>query len=605
MPSKTVHNAADAYVAQDTPNKNFGQQPRMQVRNETGNNKYGYIFFNRPFPRSVRILEAKLRLYTHGNQTGSFTLTARRVLAKWGANQIKWTNDPGVTGATASLTRTGAQAESVWELDVTTIMQDVANGAAWYGLRLDTTTASKTGIFRASQAAKGGTRPELYVRWTEAPSTPTSLNPSGARKVATQKPVLSYDFSDPNGEGDLAKTQVQIASDAAGTTIIYDSGLQLTDLPQWDLSPTAYAGLPLDGTSNWWRVRCQDEEGNTSGYSTWVEMKYAAKGAVGITLPTGGVYTEGSPAVTWTFTGATQKSYQVWISKTSAPNDWIWDSGKITSTDLSSAIPFGIISNSALSYRIGVRIWDTQDRVGSAASPAYSESYVDVTYAEGGTTGVTSPNAVSDPVKPNITITWIRATPASEYQIFRKRSTGTQWFFLDRISEANANIGGTNYSWTDFGVDWYKPYDYKIIAVSGNTGSPGATTQAQAHKLAPFLMRTDGTDVVCFMNPDRSRESRSIQEMHQRMQGPPIVVTQSLGGYTGHVKGLLVDNWPAGYTAEQMRDSFVAIMQDAGVTMRLSYADVTLNVVPFNMTWDSFVDGDGLYYEAEFDWVQV
>lgn len=605
MPTKSVRNAADAYVAQDQPAKNFGQQPRFQVRNATGDNKYGYIFFNRPFPKSVRILEARLRLWTHADISGSFTLTARRVNAKWGQNQIKWNNDPGVVGTTATLTRSGAQAGSVWDVDITSIMQDVANGAAWYGLRLDTTTANKTGIFRAAQAAAGGTRPELYVRWTEAPSTPTSLSPTGAKKVATQKPVVSYDFSDPNGEGDLAKHQIQIAGSASGSPLLFDTGLVDTNYPQWDLSATGYSGLPLDGSSNWWRVRVQDEDGNTSGYSAWAEMKFASKGVVAITAPTGGVYTEGSPGVTWTFTGATQKSYQIWIAKTSTPNKWIWDSGKITAVDLSSAIPFGKISDSSISYRIGVRIWDNQDRAGSVGLPAYSETYVDVTYATGATAPVTSLNAVSDAVKPNITLTWSRSAAASEYQIFRKRSNSAKWLFFDNISEASANIGSTNYQWIDYGVDWYRAYDYKVIAVAGTVGSTGATAQAQARKLAPFLMRKDGTDIVCFMNPERSRDSRSIQEVHTRLEGPPIVVTQTLGGFTGHVKGMLVDNWPNGYSAEQMRDSFIEIMNDAGVPMKLSYADVCLTVVPFNMEWDSFVDGDGLYYEAEFDWVQV
>lgn len=601
MPAKTVRNATDTFVRQANASKNFGHAGRMQVRSESGDNRYGYVFFNRPFPLGVRILSAELRVWTAAPISGAFALTARLVNAKWAANRINWTNDPGVVGTTASLSISDAAAGTLYAVDVTDEMQDVADGQSWFGFRLHTTTANKTGLFRSAQNGTGSQRPALYVEWTTAPDIPGDLTPSGGYKVGTQKPLLQYDFEDPDGEGTLARSYIQIAADVNGSVIDFDPGWVDTDLPKVDLAATAYAGLPIGGASKWWRVNVEDEDGQQSGWSDWAEMAYAALGTPSISID----FDNGSPVVSWGLTGQTQKSFQVFVSTPDDATKWLWDSGKITSAETSMAIPFGVLKSTTETYRIGIRIWDDVVRVSQPGSPAYVEATTDEAYAPGATTGITALASSSDSTKPIITLTWTRASAADEYHIMRKRSTSAEYVFHEAISNDDANTGGTSYSWSDVGVDWYRPYDYKVIAVSGGEGSPGSTTQAQARKLAPFLMRPDGTDIVCFLNPERERNTRSIQELHERMEGPPVLVTQSLGGYTGSVKGVLVNDFPAGYTAEQMRDSFESICLDAGQPMRLSYADQCLTVVPFNMVWDSYADPEGVYYIAEFDWVEV
>jgi hypothetical protein len=601
MPTKTVRNATDTFVRQATASKNYGHAGRMQIRNQSGDNRYGYVFFNRPFPLGVRILNAELRVWTDKAITGAFNLTGQLVTSKWSANKINWTNDPGVVGTVASLSISDAAAGTLFALDVTDEMQDVSDGQGWYGFRLATTTASKTGVFKSAQNSNGTKRPVLYVEWTTAPDVPSDLTPSGGYHVSSQTPVLMYDFEDPDGEGDLARSYFQIAADEDGLTIDFDPGWLNTDLPKLDLSTTAYGGLPSGGGSKWWRVMAEDEDGEQSGWSDWAEMAYAALGTPSISV----TFDNGAPEVSWGLTGQTQKSYQVFVSTPDDPSKWLWDSGKVTSTDNAMNIPFGVLKNDVDTYRFGVRLWDTVARVSQPGAPAYVEATADEAYGAGAATGVSSLASSSDAVKPIITLTWTRASAADEYHILRRRTGTTAYRFFDSILEEDANTGGTSYAWSDIGVDWYKPYEYKVIAVDAGVGSPGSTTSAQARKLAPFLMRPDGTDVVCFLNPDRSRNSRTIQELHERMEGPPVLVTQTLGGYTGRVKGMLVDNWPSGYTAEQMRESFESIMADAGKPMKLSYADQCLPVVPFDMDWDSFADNEGIYYIAEFSWVAV
>lgn len=602
---KEVRNASDTMIRQITPAKEFGSSGRMQIMTGGGDNRNGLIFFNLPFPKGVRILSATLRLWNQEAISGAFVLTAQRTGVKWSANKANWNNRPTLAGAAVSRSISGASAGTNWDLDVTTMLQAVSNGAAWYGFLIDTTTSSKLGIFKTAQNVTGTQRPLLIVTWSENPNKPSQLSPAGARKVATQKPLVTYDFSDPNGEGDLAQSFVQIYPTNAVGTPDFNSGWLLTDQPEVDLAATAYAGLPLDGSSKWWRVQAQDEDGNLSPWSDLAEMKYAVKGVVAITGPSGSTVSEGSPPVSWTFTGATQKSWQIFLALTSDPSKVIWDSGKVTSAALASTLAFGGITWTNRSYRITVRVWDDQAREGIPGYPAYSEAFKDVTYAAGATADVTSLGVSADAAKPNLIFTWVRSTAPDHFQVLRSKDGGTTYRFHAELNPADVLVSGTNYSWTDIGVDWYNSYTYKIISVVSSVGGAGATVAAKATKLAPFLSRSDGSNLCCFINPERDIQRLDIQELHQRMSGPPVLVTQVLGGYAGTVKGVFIDNMPSGFTAQQLRDNFNSIREDPGCPCKLSYADMSLNIVAYNMVIDSYADASGIYYTASFSWVQT
>ena len=44
----TVKNAADAWVNQNQPKRNYGNKARLYLRGDPGNQKKGYIFFAKP-----------------------------------------------------------------------------------------------------------------------------------------------------------------------------------------------------------------------------------------------------------------------------------------------------------------------------------------------------------------------------------------------------------------------------------------------------------------------------------------------------------------------------------------------------------------------------
>lgn len=605
-----VKNASDTYVNQNNSSKSFGTRARLQVRNEVNNNRQSLIYFVRPFPLGVRILSAKLQVYNAPPIAGTYVLQVNRAGNKWSANRVRYDNVPLPQGIAATLSRTDAVRNELWDVDVTTLMQAVADGSAfWYGFLLRTTTVGVTGFFHAADSDSGDKRPVLVVQWTTAPDQPDGLSPAGGRQVGIPKPTLTYNFTDPSGDDSIADQRVQIGSSEANVNAgvaTWDSGMVPTTGPEMDLTQQTYAGLTA-GTNQWWRVQVLDDDGNQSPWSDAVEMGYTVKATVTFTTPSDAFFYEGSPFVAWSATVQAQKAYQFYIAKTISPNEWIWDSGKFTDGVINSdVVPFKKIVDAGISYRLGLRIWDTVSREATPGDPVYKEITTDLTYNTDGTVAnVTSLAAASDPTDPIIHLTWVRTSAPSHFQILKSDDGGITWLFYAEVAADEALVTGTNYAWDDVAVESYTAYIYKVIAVVANRGSTGASVSAQSRRLAPFLMRKDGTDSVCFINPERNRESMDIQEVHERMSGPPVLVTQMLGGYAGHVRGRFVDGQPTGRTAKGMKRSFNAMRRDSGQKMRLCLADETLTVVAYNMNIDTLVDTAGITYLAEFDWIQV
>ena len=93
-----VKTAVDAWVDQAQPTVRHGAKTRLALNGPTGtNDRRAFIHFSRPFPLGAVILSAKLRVFTAAAWTGSHTVTAKRVTAKWQEKLIAWNNQPAVT----------------------------------------------------------------------------------------------------------------------------------------------------------------------------------------------------------------------------------------------------------------------------------------------------------------------------------------------------------------------------------------------------------------------------------------------------------------------------------------------------------------------------
>jgi hypothetical protein len=297
------------------------------------------------------------------------------------------------------------------------------------------------------------------------------------------------------------------------------------------------------------------------------------------------------------------------IGLSTDPNNWLYDSGKITSTSLSHAIPFGVITDASASYIIRVRVWDTINREAIPNDTVYVESTTAaLAISYGATAAVTGLSATADPLLPKITLNFSRTTAPDQFQLQRSTDGGTTWTYVAEALPSEITAGGTAYAWVDYGAAPYVQYQWRVLAVTGGIQSTGApTVSGFIARLCPVLMRTDGTDACFFMNPERDRQRMGVQGLHERMAGPPILVTQRLGGQGGHVRGRFVDEAPGGstYTAANQRKSFLQLEKDSGQQMKLAIANETLTVLAFNFNIDVITDTQGVTYLAEFDWIEA
>lgn len=604
-----IKNAVDTWVNQDAPNKNYGNTARLHVRSSAGANRYAWLFFTRPWPPGSVIISAKLRLWQGDTLGTSATVQVQRAAAKWHVNRITHATIPSVVTGTASQTKATSPAGTMWEVDVTTLVQAVADGGAWYGFRIATTSATDH-WFHSTQATTGAYRPVLEVTWSMPPDMPDGISPAAARYVSVNKPIVRGNFRDKDGENTMASIQVQI--DAAGdfsTGIDFDSGTVAASYPQYDLSGSIYAGL-ADNALTWMRMRLQDSAGAWSPWSLPVQWGYATLGTLTITAPATN-FIDGSPTITWTFTGRTQKAYQVIIAPTNDPLNWVWDSGKVSALSTSVSVPFGKIIDTSITYTVTVRIWDTVNREEVPNGYTFRESQkTNVSFAySGSVTPVSSLNVSSDPLYPIANLTWTRSSAPTHYQIQRSDDAGATWDFVAEYTGAELSTGGTNYAAKDTTAAPYTPYLWRVLAVDVSLGMSASnpTASGEIRRLAPFLMRTDGSDPVVFMNPSRSQKYLDKQEVHETLGGAPaFVVTQKLGGVGGSVSGSFDSNVISGLTAKEMKRRFKAMRKDAGVPMILSIVDEQLRVVPYNMQIETRSSaGSGIHYLASFDYVEV
>lgn len=609
----TLRNAVDTWTNGTTgyTTRNYGTTPAMRIRTTLGDHR-AWIFFSIPFPRGATIQSAVLRLYTRETWAAGSTVIAQRTAAKWSANTITHANQPGVTGATATSPVVSGAAVKEVAIDVTAIMQAVANGGAWYGLRLTSAGADKTVYSAQSTATRY--RPSLTLTWIDAPKAPTVMAPTANHAITPAKPILSFNYIDPSADSPLANVQVQIDTAANWSAPGFDSGTVASSVPQLDLTATAYAGLAL-AASTYWRVRVQDSGGLWSPWSHTVngtgnQFQRLAKGTVTITNPAASPNNfvwDASPPITWTVAGMTQKHYQVLIVDPAASAVALWNSGKITSAALTATPTLAVLKDTGKTYRAIVRAWDTVERETNSGDPAYSESSVDFTYnydaAVTAPTGLAAVQASSS--VPSVVLTWSRTTMPDFWTVLR------DGIVVARLTGAEAFVSGTSYTYTDREVTGRTAHVYSVMAVvNARQSASNPTANITVDILFPWLMRTDGTDAIALVGkgqrPNWSMELQSNQELQEVLGNyPPIVITQSLGGFAGHVEGMLAPDIITGVTSKQLKDRLKSIRDDPGIELILLLANETMRVAIYNVTWAPDTAPGRVDYWASFDYVQV
>ena len=189
-------------------------------------------------------------------------------------------------------------------IDVSTILQAVANGGKFTGFRLTLSEDALVAI-RSLEDKNSELRPKLTVTFTTAPQIPDDLIPTGGEAVSSATPILTWGYQDKDSQGSY---QVEISSDGV-TADLLDTGQVVSADHFYDTSTGAFT--IGSGDTAYWRVTVWDSTGEASEPSPWQEFTMTALSSLTIDSP-GSTTGDLTPQLEWTF-GGTQAKWKVTV----------------------------------------------------------------------------------------------------------------------------------------------------------------------------------------------------------------------------------------------------------------------------------------------------
>lgn len=558
-----------AWVSEADPRNTYFDRPALQLDGTGSNEKRGFLWFpNAVSRKGDTVLSATLTLYVSGTWSSNVTITAKRVTASWKHREVKWGgsgSNPSVTAANAAstLVAAGTPGQAI-ELDVTDILNDVANGGAWYGFRLEIDANGPLKV-HSPYASNATRRPTLLVDITSKPDAPDALEPDGeAYAVADSSPVLSWSFDSNDVNAYQAESQVQV-SEVEGdySAPVYDSDWQSNDLTNWDSDLDAAGPMSLDtGYTYYWRVRVRDQNGQTSPWSDEATFQYAVLGDIQIVDPAGEdeTVTDSSPTITWYTDDAEQKQIRIRVWESSAgelgnllyTRQWqsaVQDSltegdegySGIDTYTIPTTVPNrrgdgdAIIAKPGQYYTVEVAMRDEYARP-------------DADYVYDRREFQFQANAPIDPPTdlvlypegtPYVELTWERATEPDFWAIYVDGES------VAEIEGSEASLGGTSYSYKYWGA---LPGVSHLYTVRAKTSTDGFSVGPfeQAATIAPvgiwLCYPALGIAVPILGNDEISQAlsetSASFGLLNRR---DPVRVVSRVGGYEGSVSGVIAE----------------------------------------------------------------
>lgn len=574
MPDSTLRNATDAYTDGANPSRNYATSSTLRVRSA---DRFSWLHFNMPAPLGSTIKSAKLRLYYADTWTAR-TISAQRVSESWKLSRITHQNQPAVVGSIVNVAAPAGAAGTFIELDVTSILQSVANGASWHGLRLSSSSTSSSSFVSTEGAS--ARRPTLFVEWTDAPLAPTTLHPSAGNAVSTNKPTLRFDYTDALGDTTLDAVRVQIDAAADWVTPDFDSGWVTATTPELDLDTTAYAGLANNATT-FWRVQVRDASGLVSQWSDDESFARSDLGVVTITNPPAvtSVVTEPSPPIIWTYSG-TQARYRVIISDAADPSIVLADSKDIDGTETSWTPPTKTLTRVG-PYVVEVRVTDDELREATPDALDYAVATRSFTVTHDPAVTAVSALAATAPSvdKPRIELTWTRGTAPDKYVIVRDGET-----IEDELAPEDVLVAGTSYLYADDAARPWSEHTWQVRAVVNGAQSGSASVVATPKTRGIWLFDKARDLEVWLAGSEEGGWSMGEEAtVFAPIGGTQIVRrVQSQRGYEGQLGGVLVDR--AGRTAIEYEADLLAMREQPASVVTLALADISLRVVLGNIT---------------------
>lgn len=627
MPITTIRPSVDSWTGQAKPNSNNGDAPRLRLQSTaTGQGKRAYVYWGLPFlPGSgARVHWAVLRFWVANNWSGTHNLSARRITGPWQEGQITWNTAPSVSGENVAQTVvTNFGPGQYIEFDLTAMLRDVAAGAAWYGVRVESGRDENRAVW-SSDAPKAKDRPEVLIVWSPPLEPVTLTAPTGGQAVGVENPTLTWQVNSPDDEFAQLASQVQIndSEDFSGA-VLYDSGPRQNPLGEWSLEGEYTL---QEGTRYWWRARVQGEDGEWTDWSDAQEFRHVRKGTLEILNPPApgpgqdyGVVEDITPIYVWDYEPTDDEpelEQKQWSISVRAEVDWgdltpRWETGWRTGSEQQFRQPstFALIGRPVWPdgplYRVTVRVRDGVDRAHTPGDPPWVEAErVFKVERSALISPPTSLTVTSD--GPAVILEWEEESAADEFAITRDGEY-VLWSILAEETRVEGNkhrlrlyaaIPGREHTWgVERVIHTEHPQGLWIISEH----SEPVTAQHKLEAVATWLVDPDDETVVEIYEVEGrqsgfSRELHEVSEVHETRGGELVQITDAVGRWKGRVDGQLIK--PA--------DSQALIeLRRRTKPLRLIAADTNALVVVRNVKHEQAPLPNNTVWDVGFEWFEV
>lgn len=551
--STVIRPSVDAWVDQNVPTANHSDTARLSLRGTgASTERQVFLFFGKGFPLDAIIFSATLKLYIQSFDAAGGTVTAERITTRWREDRVRWEERPTVvtTNSDAAIVPASQVNGAVVEFDLTAMMTDVAGGAAWHGVRLKL-GSNVPAAFHSSDAPLLGLRPHYEVEYRMPPEPPDRLHPNGDSIIATDEPILKWQYGDEANDAEVeqASSQVMISTSSNFTVDdIYDSGKVANVESQWNLD--GEFTLPDENTTYYWRVKIWDDTDTPSEWSDVATFSFdIPTGTLTITNPASSgalayKVDETTPPLAWTFTGATQLARSVRVRRTDVPDeraaDEVFFPREVTAST-SVTMPRGFIKTGR-QYEMEVRVWDDVSRAATPGLPPYSKAVRAFTYERSGAPA-SVPTLTATPLdtSPEVELEWTRAT-MPDYFALRVDDEEVE----DRIDPTDVFVSGTTYSMRYWAASPRATHTYEVEAVVLDGGrykhSDGNdTATATTSPSGIYVIDPDDHSFIRFVGS--TSIDMAIREVGQTYEilgnRRPVRITETLGGYAGTAEGMI------------------------------------------------------------------
>jgi hypothetical protein len=513
------------------------------------------------------------------------TLSVAALSAAWSVEKVTWANRPLSRFGLASKA-TGALVDGArTSIDVTTLVQQIADGLPHYGWIVTSSSSADSRVYGFAYDESW----VLTIETSDAPNKPVTLEPNNG-VVSLAKWVVRTDFVDLGGATELAAIQVQVDPNGTGnnpwtttTGTTWDSGQVLTNVPKLDLATTSYPGLSAGATTKW-RVRVRDSDGIWSDPSDWATVTRVAKPSLIIDAPSGGVLWDVTPTLEAHLSSGSLVGWSIAVTDGDDRTKIRYDSGRgnwASGSSFALGLPTrnedgDVILRDDTTYQLRFRAWDRTDRVqGGPDDPPYIEAWTTVTVDSDG--AVTAPEALqveNVAGSPRVTLTWTRAGTADGWVVARDGRV------IARLEPYDVDVNAGVYTWVDEGAPPHQEHTWSVRAVTNGRQGDALTATGYSDVRGVWLLSAHGDVVLDGTGIDDLR--RSDRRATYRLPGRPddVDIVGAFEGIAGTYEGSIERTYyrtPA--EVDAARTVLRRIRRDPGTPVRLVYATTSVPVL--------------------------